>query len=116
MICLGIALGVNLAFGQKTVAADSLKYYKGEIVKVCEKVSTTFVTLGQEKTTILNFGPEFPHQYFTVIIFQEDLPNFSYDPATHLKDKYVCVIGDVRLFSSGPEIIVEREDQIRLSQ
>jgi hypothetical protein len=109
-----MVLGVNLAFGQKTVAADSLQYYKGDIVKVCEKVTTTFVTMGQEKTTILNIGPEFPHQFFTVIIYQEHLSNFSYDPATFLKDKLVCIIGDVRLFHSGPEIIVEREDQIRV--
>ena len=105
-----------VAYSQKSVSADSLKYYEGEIITVCQKVSDTFVTMGKEKTTILNFGYGFPNHLFTVVIYQEDLGNFSYNPAEFLKGKQVCVIGDVRMFNSGPEIIVEREDQIRVTQ
>jgi len=109
-------LGADIVFGQKMVSSDSLKYYEGEIITVCEKVSSTYMTQGQEKTTILNFGDVFPHQLFTIIIYQEDLGNFSYDPAQYLKDKNICVIGDVRMFDSGPEIIVEREEQISIKK
>ncbi|MEO5905607.1 MAG: hypothetical protein ABIQ11_02700 [Saprospiraceae bacterium] len=105
-----------MAYSQKSVSADSLKYYEGEIITVCQKVSDTFVTKGGEKTTFLNFGNGFPNQLFTVVIYQEDLSNFSYNPAEFLKGKQVCVIGDVRMYNSGPEIIVEREDQIKVTQ
>ncbi len=105
-----------IGYSQKTVSADSLKYYEGKIIQVCQKVSDTFVTMGKEKTTILNFGYGFPNHLFTVVIYQEDLANFSYNPAEFLKGKQVCVIGDVVMFNSGPEIIVEREDQIRVTQ
>jgi hypothetical protein len=102
--------------GQKLISADSLKYYEGEIITVCEKVTGTYVTQGLEKTTFLNFGSVFPHHLFTVIIFQEDLGNFRYNPAEYLKEKTICVIGDVRMYDSGPEIIVESEEQIRIRE
>ena len=105
-------LMVGSLYSQKTVAADSLKYYEGEVITVCHTVSSTFVTKGENKTTFLNFGTGFPNQLFTVVIYQEDLSNFNYVPAEHLNGKNVCIIGDVRMYDSGPEIIVESDDQI----
>ena len=99
-------------YSQRTVSADSLKYYEGQVITVCQTVTSTYVTKGEKKTTFLNFGTGFPHQLFTVVIYQEDLPNFSYNPAEHLNGKNVCIIGDVRMYDYGPEIIVESDDQI----
>ena len=105
----------SLSYTQRTVSCDSLRYYEGDIITVCNKVTGTFVTKGTEKTTFLNFG-NFPTHLFTVVIYQEHLKNFSYSPAEFLNGKNVCVIGDVIMRDSGPEIIVEREDQIRIVQ
>ena len=113
-VLLGIlfTLIVGTSYSQPTVAADSLKYYDGQVITVCHTVSSTFVTKGETKTTFLNFGTGFPNQLFTVVIFKEDLPNFSYNPAEYLSGKNVCIIGDVRMYDSGPEIIVESDEQI----
>ena len=99
------------ATGQAVVPADSLKYCDGKIITVCNKVTGTYVTKGVEKTTFLNFG-NFPSQLFTVVIYEEDLKNFRYSPAEFLNGKNICVTGDVIMHDSGPEIIVESEEQI----
>ena len=103
----------GIANGQKTVSCDSLWYYEGDVIMVCNKVTGTFVTKGAEKTTFLNFGT-FPNHLFTVVIFEEDLKNFSYSPAEFLNGKNICIIGDVIMRDSGPEIIVESEEQIHM--
>ena len=113
MILASSLLLAGITYSQKTVAADSLKYYVEEVVTVCHTVSTTFCTKTPEKTTLLTFGT-FPKQLFTVVIYEEDLKNFSYSPAVFLKGKKLCVTGDVLMYISGPEIIVEREDQIQV--
>ena len=92
---------------------DSLRYFEGKVITVCSDVTGTYVTKSENKTTFINFG-DFPQQLFTVVIFEEDLANFSYDPAVFLKGKNICVTGDVRMYDSGPEIIVETEEQIRI--
>lgn len=107
-------LGMSYAYGQyPTVSADSLKYFEGKVITVCHEVTSTFVTKSANKTTFLNFG-DFPSQKFTVVIFNEDLKNFKYEPAEFLKGKTLCITGDVRMYNCGPEIIVEQEEQIRI--
>ena len=101
--------------GQTTVAASDLKYCEGKVITVCQKVTSTFMTKTPEKTTFLNFG-NFPNQLFTVVIYEEDLKNFKYNPAEFLKDKEICVIGDVIMRDSGPEIIVEGPEQIQIKE
>lgn len=112
LFALLFILMVGALYSQRTVAADSLKYYEGQVITVCHTVTSTFVTKGEKKTTFLNFGTGFPNQLFTVVIYQEDLPNFSYVPVEYLNGKNVCIIGDVRMYDYGPEIIVESDDQI----
>ena len=103
----------GFAKSQQTVSCDSLWYYEGDIITVCNQVTGTFMTKSPEKTTFINFG-NFPNQLFTVVIYEEDLKNFSYTPAEFLKGKKICVTGDVIMRDSGPEIIVEQEEQIRV--
>ncbi|MDQ3015437.1 MAG: hypothetical protein M3R25_01755 [Bacteroidota bacterium] len=112
IILIAAGFGFGLVQAQTTVGADSLRYFEGKVIKVCEKVSDTFVTKGEKKTTFLSFGYGYPNQLFTVVIFEEDLKNFKYAPAEFLKGKNVCIIGDVRMYNGLAEIIVEREDQI----
>lgn len=99
----------------QTVPPDSLRYCEGKVITVCSKITSTFMTKGAEKTTFLNFG-NFPNQLFTVIIYEEDLPNFKYNPSIYLANKNVCVTGDVIMRDSGPEIIVELPEQIEIRE
>jgi len=119
MIKFIISFFTILTFGavnaQTTVEAVDLKYCDGKVITVCEKVTGTFITKFPEKTTFLNFGT-FPNQLFTVVIYEEDLKNFKYNPSEFLKGKEICVIGDVIMRDSGPEIIVEKPDQIQIKE
>lgn len=111
--CAFLAFGI--VAGQTTVAASDLKYCDGKVITVCQVVTSTFMTKTPEKTTFLNFG-NFPNQLFTVVIYEEDLKNFKYNPAEFLKGKEICVIGDVIVRDSGPEIIVENQGQIEIKE
>ena len=119
MIRLILSFFTLLTFGmlhaQTTVNAADLKYCEGKVITVCQKVTSTFMTKVPEKTTFLNFG-NFPNQLFTVVIYEEDLKNFKYNPVDFLKGKEICVIGDVIMRDSGPEIIVEGPEQIEIKE
>ncbi|MEP6646728.1 MAG: hypothetical protein ABJC12_06540 [Saprospiraceae bacterium] len=114
IIFLFVAIGLGTLYGQQTVSTDSIKFFEGKTITVCSKVSSTFMTKGDKKTTFLNFGPEYPNQLFTVVIYQEDLQNFSYVPAEKLERKKVCITGEVKVFDGAVEIAVEKENQIRI--
>ena len=103
----------KIMFSQPVCTADSLRYFEGKVITVCSNVTSTFVAK-QNKTTFITFG-DLPAQKFTVIIFPEDLKNFSYTPAEFLQGREVCIIGDVRMTNGGIEIIVESEEQILLN-
>ena len=90
----------------QTIPTDSVENYIGKTVKVCDKVYGTHVSKGEKKTTSLNLGADFPNQKLTVVIFESDLPKFSYTPALLLKDKNVCVTGKLMTYKGKPEIIV----------
>lgn len=113
LIGVAVCVSVTIGYSQPVCSADSLRYYEGEVITVCSKVTSTFITKSENQTTFLNFG-NFPSQLFTVVIFKEDLKNFSYAPAEFLKDKNICITGDVRMYDTGPEIIVETEEQIKI--
>ena len=115
LIYLNLFLFICFLAKAQTVPPDSLRYCEGKVITVCSKVTSTFITKGAEKTTFLNFG-NFPNQLFTVIIYEEDLGNFKYDPAVFLANKNVCVTGDVIMRDSGPEIIVELQEQIEVQE
>lgn len=103
----------QISFSQ-TVPLDSVQFYEGKTITVCSKVQGTFVTKGEKKTTYINFGKPYPNNTFTVVIFESDLPNFKYTPSEYLKDKQVCLTGKVEIYKGKPQIIVKKEEQIKI--
>lgn len=98
----------------QTVPLDSVANYEGKTITVCSKVIGTHVTNGEKKTTYLNFGKPYPNNTLTVVIFEKDLPNFKYTPAEFLKEKEVCITGEVKMYKGKPEILVSKEKQIEV--
>lgn len=90
----------------QTIPVDSVGNYIGKTVKICDKVYGTHVSKGEKKTTTLNLGADYPNQKLAVVIFEKDLPNFSYTPAVFLMNKNVCVTGKVMTYKEKPEIII----------
>ena len=107
-ICLA-----QISFSQ-TVPLDSVINYEGKTITVCSKVQSTYVTKGDKKTSYLNFGNPYPNTTFTVVIFEGDLPNFKNTPSVYLKNKNVCITGNVKIYKGKPEIIVSKEEQIKI--
>jgi len=97
------------------IAPDSIKFYEGKLVTICEKVVDTHVTK-EQKVVYLNFGHPYPAQTFTGVIFAGDVSKFSYQPEVYLKGKTVCVTGTVKIYKDRPEIIINRQDQVQVKQ
>ncbi len=107
-----------ILFGQisfsQTVPLDSVQFHVGKTITICSKVQSTFVTKGEKKTTYINFGKPYPNNTFTAVIFETDLKNFKYIPSEVLSDKNVCITGKVELYKGKPQIIVKKEEQIKV--
>lgn len=86
---------------------------KRDEVTICGKVVST--KLSAKGNVFLNLDKMFPNHIFTVTIFQQNVPNFSYLPHEELKDKTICVTGYVTKDTNGVTgIIVENEKAIEL--
>lgn len=70
-------------------------------------------TYNSGKACFLNFHPDW-QQYFTVVIFACDFPNFPELPEVYYLGKKVQVIGIIKEYKGKPEIIVKTPDQIRV--
>ena len=109
------SIALIYAQGPQTISADSIKFYEGKLVTVCEKVVDTHVTK-ESKVVYLNFGHPYPAQTFTGVIFAGDVSKFSYQPEEYLKGKTICVTGTVKIYKDKPEIIINRQDQVQIKQ
>jgi endonuclease G, mitochondrial len=97
------------------VSATNAKHYEGKRCTVCGTVvSTRFNASGKNQSTYINLDYTFPNQVFTVVIKGEDRPNFSYLPEVFLKNKVICVRGEVDNFGGTPQITVKNEKKIKI--
>jgi len=92
----------------------SLYAGKRDEITVCGKVVST--KLSSKGNIFLNLDKMFPNHIFTVTIFNQNVPNFSYLPHEFLKEKTICVTGIVTKDSNGvPGISVENESAIEIA-
>ena len=108
-----VAFLANVSIAQ-VVSADSTSFYEGKEITMHGKVTSTFVTKGEHKKILLNFGKPHPDESFTLVIDESDLPKFKYDPAEFLRDKTITVKGKVKKYKDKPEMFVTSPDQITI--
>ena len=101
-------------YSQRLICIDSVSNYVGQKIKVCDKVTDTFQSKGDNKITYLNFGGKYPDHKFTVVIFPQDLINFPFVPIDQYKAKNVCITGNISLFKEKPQIIIKTSEQIEI--
>ncbi len=89
---------------------DAEKYINKKAT-VCGTVVATRV-LKDAKGVIVNLDQRFPNTLFSFTIWQSNFPNFSYEPATYLLNKKVCVSGFVDSYKGKPSMDVRNEKAI----
>lgn len=83
---------------------------RNDEINVCGTVVST--KLSGKGNIFLNLDKSFPNQIFTVSIFADNVPNFSYSPHEYLKNQKICVRGKVYDFSGTPSMSIKNEKAI----
>ena len=84
----------------------------GENTTVCGLVaSATYASQARAAPTFLDLGGAYPNQVFSVVILGSDRMKFG-APEVSLRQKQVCVTGEIFLFQGKPEIIVRDTEQL----
>lgn len=79
-------------------------------VTVCGKVVSS--RNSRKGHAWLNLDRPYPNDYFSVMIYKSNLTNFTYDPVTYLKDKNICVTGEIGKFGNKPVMKVKRPSSV----
>jgi DNA/RNA endonuclease YhcR with UshA esterase domain len=112
---LAILISMAKFSSAQIVSCDSAKYYGDRIISVKGIVMSTYMTQGEKKEVVLNFGKPYPDQSFQVIIFEKDLSKFPEDPREALQDKNITVRGKVRIVKGKPSIQINSPNQITIN-
>jgi len=89
-----------------SIAPEEAAAHVGETTTVCGLVvSTTYLPQAPQSPTFLDLGKPYPNQVFSAIIFGEDRPKFG-APETSMRDKTVCLTGEIFLYEGKPKIIL----------
>ncbi len=99
---------------RNTFNSSQAKYYMGknERIRVCGTVVSTKVS--SKGNIFINLDKKFPNQIFSISIFKDNVPNFSYRPDTFLTGKTICVTGKVTNYNGVPGVSVEDEKAIEI--
>ena len=84
----------------------------GKNATVCGLVaSATYAAGSAAAPTFLDFGKPYPNETFTAVIFGSDRKKFG-TPEMSLREKQVCVTGEIRLYQGKPQIILRDPKQL----
>ncbi len=99
---------------RNTFNSVQAKYYMGknESIRVCGTVVST--KLSSKGNIFINLDKRFPNQVFSISIFKDYVPNFSYQPDTFLAGKTICVTGKITNYNGVPGVSVENEKAIEI--
>lgn len=81
---------------------QTAQIFIGEKVIVEGEIVNTAKT---EAVTYLNFSDDY-HNTLSIVIFNQNLNKFAYEPHDYLKDKRIKVLGTIEIYQSAPQIIV----------
>ena len=85
---------------------------KNESIRICGTVVST--KLSSKGNIFLNLDKQFPNQVFSISIFKDFVPNFSYKPDIFLAGKTICVTGKITNFNGVPSVSIENEKAIEV--
>lgn len=93
----------------QTLSAAEAKSHEGENATVCGKVvSERAATSSRGKPTFINLDSAYPHQVFTIVVWENDRRSVGQLPHT---GSDVCVKGLIKDYHGVPEIVVQNSGQ-----
>ena len=108
-VLIGFSTAAHAAFLTPEEAGGHI----GEDVTVCGVVaSATYAANAPMAPTFLDLGKPYPNQIFTAVIFVNDRSKFGM-PENSMREKNVCVTGEIFLYQGNPEIILHDPTQLR---
>ena len=76
----------------------------------------TYYAIRTENTpTFLNIGAKYPDQKLTIVIWGDIRKKLQGNPEEVFKNKEVCVIGRLETYKDKPQIVIQKPDQISIS-
>jgi hypothetical protein len=101
-----------LAVDAAPLSPEEAASHVGENATVCGLVaSATYAAKAMAAPTFLDIGKPYPNQIFSAVILGSDRTKFG-TPEISLREKQVCVTGEIFLFQGKPEIIVRDTKQL----
>lgn len=91
---------------------DAEKYINKKAT-VCGTVVATRV-LKDNKGVVVNLDQKFPNTLFSFTIWQNNIPNFSYEPAKFLFDKKICITTTITSYRGRPSGEARNEKDIEI--
>ena len=96
-----------------SLGPDEAASHIGENATVCGVVaSATYAAQAMAAPTFLDLGKPYPNHIFSAVILGSDRTKFG-APEISLREKQVCVTGEIFLFEEKPEIILRDPKQLR---
>ena len=89
---------------------DAEKFYDQKAT-VCGTVVAVKV-LKDSKGIVFNLDQKFPNQIFSFTIWKSNVTNFSYEPATVLMNKKICVSGSISKYRDKPTMELKNEKSV----
>lgn len=85
---------------------------RNENIKICGTVVST--KLSSKGNIFINLDKKFPNQIFSISIFKDNVPNFSYQPEKFLSGRTICVTGKVTNYNGVPSVSIQDEKAIEI--
>ena len=103
----------NYRYGYRiaSIPAYDAAYFIGDVRNVYGKISDVYYARETDEY-FLSIGPNYPYQYFTIIVPGHIARNNSHRPERYFMNRYVKVTGLISRFDGKPEILVKRNFQI----
>src|SRR5215472_9657683 len=111
-----LVLAVFLPAYAGSLTANEAKNHVGEDATVCGLVVDVHFASGSKGTpTFINLEKAFPNQIFTVLIWGDDLPNFTENPVKW-QGKKLCATGTIASYKGIPEIVAKSKSKITVTE
>jgi hypothetical protein len=112
LLVLAACIICPVAARAASLSPEEAVHHVGETATVCGLVvSATYLPRAPQSPTFLDLGKPFPNQIFSAIIFGSDRSKFG-ALETSMRDKTVCVTGEIFLYEGKPKIIVHDPKQL----